>query len=425
MSTRRRLFLIAILLPTATSSLGVDGGAIFQIAATENLGLSSRAVGIGFGLGILSVPVQLWAARLPLWRARRNLQIYTALVAAQCVALAVLVAALDKGDRLGVLALGITVLAEINVSVLYATTWQPLLAFTLTPEERQGLQSRGGAASGLFKAGTAFVFGAVGQWARVAFYALAGGVGAALVLVLRGVPAPERPPPAEAPAPRAPLPAGIRPLYLAIGLTASGATWPLFIVFVDKELWPTINLGLVAAVQVTGSLLASALWRTTTGGVGVRMRWAAFVSTTAAALLAAIPGTVDSAVEEAAFFAAAAGAAASTTIVFLSLIELAHRLIDAHTAVRSMTILDVVASTSMQAGLLTAGFLISAGSMPYRVYLVVMSAAGLAVITRLVTSTGEPPSPAPPPGAPPDSGAASALGPEGAAPPGPRLQTEG
>jgi hypothetical protein len=420
----RRLLLAALLLPTATTSLGVDGGAIFQIAATESLGLSPRAVGIGFGMGILSVPVQLWAARLPLWRARRNLRLYCSLVAAQCVVLALLLAFLDKGDRLAVLALGITVLAEINVSVLYATTWQPLLAATLTPEQRQGLQSRGSAASGLLKAASAFVFGAAGRWVRVAFYALAGGVAASLVLVLRGVPAPERPPP-EVEVPKAPIPASLRPLYLAVGLVAAGGTWPLFIVFVDQVLWPTVNLGLVAAVQVSGGLLASALWRTTTGDVGGRARWASSTATAAVLVLAFIPGRVDSGVEEAAFFVAVAGAAAATTIVFLTIMELVHREIDARTSVRTMTVFDVVASTSMQAGLVLAGFLISAGSTPYRAYLVVMSVASLAVIMRLASSSGERPGPAPRPEALLDSDAASALAPEGEAPPGPRPWQEG
>lgn len=387
MKTRTRLLIAALLAPTATKALGVDGGAIFQIAATENLGLSPRAVGIGMGLGVLSVPIQIWAARLPLSRAKRNLQLYFLLVAAQCAVMAVLVAAVDNGSRLAVLALAVTVLAEINVSVLFATTWQPLLAFTLTPQERQGIQSRGSAASGLVNAASALLFGAVGRAVRVVFYAVAAAVTAGLAAVVDPVPAPAGPAAATADdadddnaAAAHDTPAAKAPPFAAIGIAAAGLTWPLFIVFVDQVLWPDINLGLVAAVQVSGGLLASALWRTTTADVGMRARLAGAGSLAAAIGIALIPGRIDNPTEEAVFFACAAGAAAATTIVFLSLIELAHRAIDEHTAVRAMTIYDVVASTSMQAGLLAAGFLISAGSMPYRVYLVVMAVAANASI---------------------------------------------
>ncbi len=88
----RHLVPLALLGPVLGSALGIDGGAIFQIFATEDLGLSPTAIGIAFGLGVLSVPVQIWAARMPLWRARRNLQTFLVIAAVQAWILAVLVA---------------------------------------------------------------------------------------------------------------------------------------------------------------------------------------------------------------------------------------------------------------------------------------------------------------------------------------------
>jgi hypothetical protein len=395
----RRFLVVAVLVPTVTSSLGIDGGAIFQIVATRNLGLSARALGIAFGLGVVSVPVQLLAARLPLWRARRNLRLYLSLIALQCAALGLLVATIDAGDRLAVIALAITVLAEVNLSVLYATSWHPLMRVSLSPEGRQRVSSRGGALSGATKALAALLVGVIAGRARAGFYAVFACIAVFLALALRPVP---DPPVTPAPSPDdARIPAAMRPLYLATSLLAAGA-WPLFIVYVDKVLWPTINLGLVAAVQLSGSLLASALWRATTADLAVRARWAAAASTAAVVALALIDAPVNGSLEQLVFFAATAGAAAATSTMFLTMLELAHRAIDAHSAVRAMTVFDIVASTAMQAGMLAGGFLIAASGGGrfdvYRLYLVVVSAA---VLTTLA-----PRRPARPPAAPPGTGAA-------------------
>jgi hypothetical protein len=422
----RRLFVVAVLLPTLTSAIGIDAGAIFQIAALENLGLTPRALGIAFGLGIVSVPVQLWAAHMPLRRARANLRLYAALVAVMCAVMAVLVAVLHVGDRLAVLALVVTVVAEITLSVLYATSWQPLVSFTLTSEGRQRLNARGGAAAGGLKAAAALLVGAVAGRARAGFFALFAAVAVGLMVLLGRVPAPDHaePDPSAGATQRTPIPDAMKPLYLTVGLVAAGA-WPLFIVYVDNVLWPAINLGLVAAVQLTGSLLAAALWRSTAADVGARARWGSAASALAVVSLATLPAPVSSAAEQLVFFAALATAAAATTTVFLTLMELSHRVIDARTAVRSMTVYDVVASTSMQAGLLAGGFLVAASHGgrfdAYRVYLVAMAAAALAVVSR---ATSAPPGPVPPPAGRAESGAGSAPGPGAAAPPAP-LPPEG
>ena len=126
-SSIRRYLPATILGPLVGAALGVDGGPIFQILAIENLGLGATAIGIAFGLGVVSLPVQIYAARIPIERARRNLQIFFVFAALQAWLLAVLVSIGATGG-FATVALGVTITAEISVSVLFATAWQPLLA---------------------------------------------------------------------------------------------------------------------------------------------------------------------------------------------------------------------------------------------------------------------------------------------------------
>lgn len=130
---------IAVAMPALKSVLGIDGGAIFQIIAAEELGLDATAIVTAFAMGVLSVPGQLLAARLPLWRARRHLQIFVVTVAVQCAVLAALVGIRAVDERLAVVALGVTVVAEICLSVLYAPAWQPLVRHTLDTKRRQAV----------------------------------------------------------------------------------------------------------------------------------------------------------------------------------------------------------------------------------------------------------------------------------------------
>ena len=139
-SSIRRYIPATILAPLVGASLGVDGGPIFQILAVENLGLSAAAIGIAFGFGVVSVPIQLYASRLPIERARRNVQIFLAIAALQAWVLALLVG-LGATGGFATVALGVTITAEISVSVLYATAWQPLLASGVGARGRQQLNS--------------------------------------------------------------------------------------------------------------------------------------------------------------------------------------------------------------------------------------------------------------------------------------------
>ena len=79
--------------------------------------------------------------------------------------------------------------------------------------------------------------------------------------------------------------------------------------------------------------------------------------------------------------------AAALTTVRLALLEVAHRSIDERSSVRAFTLLDVVASTSLQIGLLAGGLLVAASSSasdwvvdPYRIYVVVCTAMAFVAI---------------------------------------------
>jgi hypothetical protein len=110
---------------------------------------------------------------MPLWRARRNLQTYLVIAALQAWILAGLVATGSTGG-ITVIALGITVTAEISLSVLFATAWQPLLSQTLSSDERQQMNSRGRAAGGGLLGRLLLVFAALDQSGRVAFLVVVG-----------------------------------------------------------------------------------------------------------------------------------------------------------------------------------------------------------------------------------------------------------
>lgn len=62
----RRFLVLSLTVPSTASALGVDGGVIFQILAVEDPELSPAAIGTALGLGVVSIPLQLWAARMPL-----------------------------------------------------------------------------------------------------------------------------------------------------------------------------------------------------------------------------------------------------------------------------------------------------------------------------------------------------------------------
>jgi hypothetical protein len=387
---RQRLLAVTLLVPTLGSTLGIDGGDLFQMVAVENLGLDARTIGIGLGFCTLSVPMQLWAARLSLGRVRQRLMAFLVGDTVLCWVLALLVVTASPGSGLATSALAIAVVAEISLSVLYATAWQPLLSLVLGATDRQRINAQGRALARGLMAGLLLLFGLASETTRVVFLVGMGFVGLALAWVVRGVPVPSPVPAAAAPdrpSRRRPLPAGMWTLCITAGLAAASA-WPLFVTYTHDVLWPDVNLGLAATAQVAGLMLAGLLWRPTSTGLVRRARRAAAASVVTAATLAAIRTPVDGATESVVTLLTIASAAAAISTVMMVLIELVHQTVDHDTSVRSLTIFDVVASTSGQSGLLVAGFLVSASVEsawavdPYRLYLLTAAVLVALVVSR-------------------------------------------
>ena len=110
--------------------------------------------------------------------------------------------------------------------------------------------------------------------------------------------------------------------------------------------------------------------------------------------LAVIRVPVEHRAAEFATLALALVAAAALTTVRLALLEVAHRSVDERSSVRAFTLLDVVASTSLQIGLLAGGLLVAASSSashwtvdPYRIYVVVCTGLAFVAVGRLRPAT--------------------------------------
>ena len=175
---------------SVSSSLGIDGGQMFQIFAIQTLGLSSVAIGFAFGLGVVSTPIQIAAARFGLHRAGRNLRLFVSLAAVQVAVLAFLTFRGRGGTAAA--ALGVTVLAEITLSVLFATSWQPLLAVWLSPTDRQFMNSIVSAAATIVLAAAVLGFASLNQTVRGVFLVGVTVMTAALAVSLRRVGSPRR-----------------------------------------------------------------------------------------------------------------------------------------------------------------------------------------------------------------------------------------
>lgn len=379
---------MALSTPTLGCALGIDGGDMFQMVALENLGLEARTIGIGLGLGVLSVPVQLWAARLRLAHARQRLVWFLLVDALFCWLLAAIVVVAHPGGALATAALGLAVLAEVSLSVLYATAWQPLLSLVLGSTGRQQVNAQAKAGARALMVAVLMGFGIASEGARVAILVGLGGLAvvlAGITLRLR-VEVPSPPAAATPSSPRRSLPQGVWPLCITAGLLTTSA-WPLFVTFTHDVLWPDVNLGIVATAQVAGVVAGGVLWRATATGLLQRARRAAVASVGVTALLATLRAPVDGAAEGIAVLGAVMLAAAATTTVGMALMELVHRTVDHDSSVRSLTVFDVVASTSFQAALAAAGVLVSVSVDstwpvdPYRLYLVAASVA-VAVAVR-------------------------------------------
>jgi hypothetical protein len=383
---------IRMLTPLLWAVLGIDGGPIFQILAVENLGLSAAAIGIAFGFGVVSLPFQVLAARMPFMWARRNVQWFFMIAALQACLLAVLVVSGAAGPP-AVVALVVTVTAEVTVSVLFVTAWQPLLSARVSAVDRQQLNARWTGIGRGILAGALVLFAALGAMFRAAFLVVVGVLALGAAVSLTQIESPKQPltAPADHPeqAGRHPLGPTLRRIFLVQGVMNVSAL-PLWLVYLDQVLWPTVNLGVIAACQTVTSVLVLLAWRPTSRDVGQRAWLASIVAVGAAVLIAVVRPPVDDSISQAVTVVGTVVLGGSTTLGSIALLELAHQTVTPHNTVRAFTLLDVVASTMLQVGLLFGGVLITVSATtagwildPYQLYVLLCAIGTLVAMWRL------------------------------------------
>lgn len=394
---RRAYLAIALVVPILGASLGVNGGAIFQIIAIENLGLNARQIGLAVGLGALSIPFQIWAARIPLRYAIRNMALFVIIMAVFCWLMALLILGPDSDTFVVVSVISIAVLAELALSVLFATSWQPLLSTNVSHEFRQRLNAQARAASSLILIGIVTVVGWIGATGRVVVLVAIGCLGIGLVIAVGRLGSP----PDELDEgsqltdaardadeqDRSPASGSLLILYIAIALSVVPA-WPFFLTYAADAFWPSVNLGLVGAALTVGSLAVAAAWRPTATRLLARARIGTVVLLGCAVGLIPLERPVSGAGSGSIVLAIVALAAGAGTAVRMSLLEVAHRRSTPATSVRILTILDVVGSTAMQLSFLAAGYLISVSADspwpvdPYQLSLIMGPAVLLVILHR-------------------------------------------
>ena len=381
-----------VFLRTLLAAVGVDGGPIFQILAMENLGLTPRQLGVAFGVGVVSLPLQIAAARLPLRYARRNARLFFVMLSMQCFVLSGLLAAGASGT-MAMVALVVTVIGEIGVSVLHAPSWQPLIAVSLSGVQRQRLNSLWPAVARGVLAGCLVLFTSWNVRGRSVVLGVCGLSALISAACLSALPSPAAPrtvpEKSKGTLGNAPRIMSGRtrssPFTLARDLpwgllTAAGAVnlaaLPLWLGYLKTSLYPHADLGRVGAVQTIASLAALLAWRATDGDLTYRGRLAASALVVAGAVTLLLAGPVDTVLEAATVYGITVVSAFSTTVINVVILEELHRRTPSGATVKTFTMLDVVESTSLQIGLFVAGFLIDpATTVPYRVFLLCTSAA--------------------------------------------------
>lgn len=390
LTLKERLSYVAlvVLSPLLGGPLAVNGSAVFQIIAIEELGLSSRQVGLAIGLGALSIPFQVMATRVPLQLAHRNLRLYLVAMSAMCLVMAWLVAGPGSSALVTASVIFIAIIAELAVSILFATSFQPLLATTVAPQFRQQLNAQGRAGSGLLAISFVILIAWASTNGRVAILIALAVMGALLLPAVSGLRQPtlddrELPASQSSPAEASDL----RWILAAIGISVAPA-WGFFVTYAADAYWPAAHLGLVGAAIVAGSLVAQALWRATTRALLPRARFGAVLMLFCACALPFISPS-SGVLSEVTVYGILAAAMAAGTVVRMSLLEMTHLRSDAATSVAVLTRLDVIASTSMQLGFLAAGFLIerSVGSSwiadPFQLSLIIGGVALVAAVEQI------------------------------------------
>lgn len=361
---RRSYFGFLVFVPLLGSALGVNGAAMFQIIAHENLGLSSEQIGLAVGLGALSIPFQILAARIPLSAAHRNLRLFVVSMAVMCVAMAWLLIGSGLGATTIVVAvILIAVLAELAVSVLYATSLQPLLSTTVDATSRQWLNGQGRAASGVVSIGLVALVGSIGRDGRIVVLIALTVLGAVLLPVISQLRTSDEAPAATTSESGQEQKWDANLVWVVVAIGASVlAAWPFFVTYAADVFWPAANLGVVGAALVAGALGASAVWRPTDEGLLGRAWLGAIAMLLSAVALVVLAPAPNGWGRAAGTLAILVVGSAAGSVVRMSLLEMAHAQATTASSVSILTTLDVVASTALQVGFLIAGFLIRASA---------------------------------------------------------------
>ncbi len=386
----RLLFFAGILAPLAATSVGIDAGPIFQIFTVDDLLLDPRTIGVALGLGTLSVPLQVWAARIPLYRAPHNLRLFVLSLGVMTLFTAALLrfASPASGVAHGVLV--VAVLAEIALSVLYATSWQPVVAYSLSRSQRQFLNGQGRAVKGIVLLLAVLVFGQLGRDGRAVFIAVLGVSGIAMAWSLRSLPSP---PTSSARSDTTTIDSNAAAstrdftrIFLTISATGF-AGWPLLVTYVGLVLWPTANLGVVGACLALGSIVGSLAWRDPGDRIVELLRVTAAAVLLCSIAIAAFDGPITTTAGVFLLAIITVGSAARSTLA-TALMELTHRRVDETNSVRVMTMLDVIGSTSHQVGFFVVGFLIAdavdTSLRPDHFQLAIVLAASALMVTTLL-----------------------------------------
>lgn len=383
---------VALSKPALAAALGIDGGAVFQILAVEDLGLSPSAIGTAFGIGLVSLPLQLWAARMPLRFAKRNVQVFFVFAALQSVLLAWLTAIGATGG-LAATALAVTVTAEVAISVLFVTAWQPLLSIRVRNRDRQRINAGWTALGKGLLAGLLIVFSA------------AEGVGRSLLLIALALVAVSvavsfgriAVTDLDTPVPSTKF-TGARPprltpaMWWILGSFAAlnlGAL-PLWLVYLAEVMWSTVDLGAIGAIQTVAVVAALFAWRPTKGDLGRRAMVGVLLVMVGSIALVGVGQVAESTGEQASVVLVTIAMTFGMMYASLALLEMAHRLVKSQQdAVRMFTFIDVVDSSALQLGLFVAGPLVTLSVQalnwaPYVAFVFVMSILAVAAVGRTV-----------------------------------------
>lgn len=128
-------------------------------------------------------------------------------------------------------------------------------------------------------------------------------------------------------------------------------------------------------------------WRSTDSDVTRRALATAIVTLVAASSIVVLDRPVESQAQQGLVVAATVAMTGGVTITRLAMLEATHGVVTRANTVRAFTMLDVVASISLQAGLFISGFLIAASATtdtwltdPYRAFLLISTAASIPTI---------------------------------------------